>query len=61
MRMGLPRILTSDQGGEFRNEIDKNIMKLLGIKHHFITPYHPQVPIIYMIQLPYNCLGKRLR
>ena len=51
MRMGLPRILTSDQGGEFRNEINKNIMKLLGIKRHFITPY-PQVPIIYMIQLP---------
>ena len=51
MRMGLPRILTSDQGGEFCNEIDKNIMKLLGIKRHFITPYHPQVPIIYMIQL----------
>ena len=47
MRMGLPRILTSDQGGECRSEIDKNIMKVLRIKRHFITPYHPQVPIIY--------------
>ena len=33
MRMGLPRILTSDQGGEFRNEIDKNIMKLFVLEH----------------------------
>lgn len=43
MRMGLPRLLTSDQGGEFRNAIDKSIMQLLGIKRHFVTPYHPQV------------------
>ena len=43
MRMGLPRLLTSDQGGEFRNAIDKSIMEMLGIKHHFLTPYHPQV------------------
>lgn len=40
MRMGL---LTSDQGGEFRNAIDKSIMEMLGIKHHFVTPYRPQV------------------
>ena len=43
MRMGLPKILTSDQGGEFRSNLEKNIMELLGIKRHFITPYHPQV------------------
>ena len=30
MTMGLPRILTSVQGGEFCSEIDRNIMKLLG-------------------------------
>ena len=43
MRMGLPRLLTSDQGGEFRNAIDKSIMEMLGKKRHFVTPYHPQV------------------
>ena len=50
MTMNLPRIFTSDQGGEFRNEIDKNVMKLLGIKRHFITPYHPQVTNIIILQ-----------
>ena len=45
MRMGLPKILTSDQGGEFRSDLDKRIMALLKIKHHFTTPYHPQVRI----------------
>ena len=43
MRMGLPKILTSDQGGEFRSDIEKKIMNLLKIKRHYITPYHPQV------------------
>ena len=35
--MGLPKILTSDQGGEFRSDLDKRIMALLKIKHHFTT------------------------
>ena len=43
MRMGLHKLLTSDQGREFRSEVDKEMMKLLGIKRHFTTPYHPQV------------------
>lgn len=47
MRMGLPKLLTSDQGREFRNELDKKIMGLLGIKRHFTTPYHPQVSQIH--------------
>lgn len=43
MRMGLPRLLKCDQEGEFRSEIDKHIWKLLGIKQHFVTLYHPQI------------------
>ena len=43
MRMGLPKLLTSDQGGEFRSDLDKEMMSLLGIKRHLVTPYHPQV------------------
>ena len=43
MRMGLPRLLTSDQGGEFKSDLEKEIMSLLQIKRHYITPYHPQV------------------
>ena len=47
MRMGLPQLLTTDQGTEFKNEIDKQMMKLLGIKRIFTTPYHPQVSLRY--------------
>ncbi len=43
MRMGLPKVLTSDQGGEFRSDLEKQIMELLKIKRHYVTPYHPQV------------------
>ena len=43
MRMGLPKVLTSDQGGEFKSDLETEIMKLLQIKRHYITPYHPQV------------------
>uniref|UniRef100_A0A1X7VTW9 Integrase catalytic domain-containing protein n=1 Tax=Amphimedon queenslandica TaxID=400682 RepID=A0A1X7VTW9_AMPQE len=42
MRMGLPKQLTSDQGGEFRSNFEKQIMSLLSVKRHYITPYHPQ-------------------
>ena len=43
MQMGLPKLLTIDQGGEFRSDLDKEMMSLLGIKRHLVTPYHPQV------------------
>ena len=43
MRMGLPQIITSDQGGEFVNNLNKKLMSKLGIKHHLTTAYHPQV------------------
>uniref|UniRef100_A0A1X7U111 Integrase catalytic domain-containing protein n=1 Tax=Amphimedon queenslandica TaxID=400682 RepID=A0A1X7U111_AMPQE len=41
MHMGLPHIITSDQGGEFVN-LNKKLMGKLGIKHHLTTAYHPQ-------------------
>ena len=43
MRMGLPRIVTSDQGGEFVNRLNKELMTKLGIRHHLTAVYHPQV------------------
>lgn len=48
MRMGLPHIITSDQGGEFVNNLNKKLMGKLGIKHHLTTAYHPQV-YIYVV------------
>ena len=35
--MGLPKLLTTDQGKEFRNSLYKEMTELLGIKKHFAT------------------------
>ena len=51
MQMGLPKVLTSDQGREFRNKLDKELMKLLGIKRYHTTPYHPQVCLFTSVML----------
>ena len=42
MRMGT-RLLTMDNGKEFKNHLDTKLSELLGIKRIFTTPYHPQV------------------
>eukprot|EP00731_Ephydatia_muelleri_P011915 Em0006g809a len=42
MRMGLPNVLTTDNGSEFRNKLNAAMLKKLGIRYSFITPYHPQ-------------------
>ncbi len=44
--MGFPKLVTSDQGSEFKNKLDKEMMKLMEIKRHYTTPYHPQVFVI---------------
>ena len=43
--MGLPRVLTSDQGSEFNNELNKELMTLMKIDHRLTTAYHPQVSL----------------
>ena len=45
MRMGLPKVIISDNGGEFDNKLDKSLAKLLGISRRLTTPYHPQVNV----------------
>ena len=44
LHMGFPTLVTTDQGGEFRSGLGAEMMKELGIRHHFTTPYPPQVP-----------------
>ena len=46
MRMGIPRVLTSDNGKEFKNNMDSELAARMGIKRIFTTPYHPQVYIL---------------
>lgn len=39
---GLPKIISSDNGGEFKNSLQHDIMKTLGIDRRYTTAYHPQ-------------------
>lgn len=58
MRMGIPRILTSDNGKEFKNNLDDDLSKKLGIKRIFTTPYHPQVIfILKYVNYVCACMG----
>ena len=40
--MGLSSVITTDQGREFRNQVNHQLVEVFGIKHCLITPYHPQ-------------------
>ena len=40
--IGLPRILQSDNGPEFANNVVRVMNKMLGIPHRFIAPYNPR-------------------
>lgn len=40
--MGIPAALTTDQGSEFRNQLNDSLMKKLGISHCLTSCYHPQ-------------------
>ncbi len=40
--MGLPAVITTDQGTEFHNEINRLLMNSFQIDHRLTTAYHPQ-------------------
>lgn len=40
--MGLPSVITTDQGKEFNNHINAELMKAFNIDHRLTTAYHPQ-------------------
>ena len=40
--MGLPAVITTDQGTEFKNKLNDELMKAFNIEHRLITAYHPQ-------------------
>jgi hypothetical protein len=40
--IGIPKIIQSDNGPEFVNEIIRALVKINGIEHRFIAPYNPR-------------------
>jgi hypothetical protein len=40
--IGIPRILQSDNGTEFKNEVLSTLNKLIGVPHRFISEYNPR-------------------
>jgi RNase H-like domain found in reverse transcriptase/Reverse transcriptase (RNA-dependent DNA polymerase)/Integrase core domain/Integrase zinc binding domain/Chromo (CHRromatin Organisation MOdifier) domain/Retrotransposon gag protein/Zinc knuckle len=40
--LGVPKILQSDNGPEFTNEVIRALVKLTGVEHRFISPYNPR-------------------
>lgn len=40
--MGIPSVVTTDQGKEFRNLVNNELMSMFGIQHRLTTAYHPQ-------------------
>ena len=46
MKFGIPKVITTDQGSEFNNKLDSELMTLLNVDHRLTTPYHPQVIIL---------------
>ena len=42
MIMGIPEVMTTDQGKEFHNQVNAELMKVFRIDHRMTTAYHPQ-------------------
>ncbi|KAL5484320.1 hypothetical protein EMCRGX_G020794 [Ephydatia muelleri] len=63
MRMGLPCVLTTDNGSEFKNKLNAEMMKLLGIKQCNQTPniHSPMVLTKDLIKPCRGCLSKQLQ
>ena len=40
--MGILKVMTTDQGYEFKNKLNVELGGVLGIKHQKTTAYHPQ-------------------
>ena len=60
LEKGLPTVMTTDQGKEFRNRVNDELMKVFGIKHRMTTAYHPQANGLdeRLNQTLMNCLAK---
>ena len=39
---GMPKLVICDNGSGFKSKTMKDVMELLGIKIHYVSPYHPE-------------------
>ena len=58
-RYGFPAQVVSDAGSEFVSEVVKELMALLKVKHHVISPYSPAVN--GLIERVHRTLGQYIR
>jgi len=58
LEWGCPRAFLTDNGREFENEILKDMVKLLRIRHGFTPPYHPRGNYTERVN---RCIGEWLR
>ena len=58
-RFGFYKQFVSDGGGEFANEVMKELTKLMASKHHIISPYSPAVN--GMIERVHRSLGAYIK
>ena len=56
MRMGLCKVNTSDQGTEFNNNLNRELMQLLQIDLPLTAAYHPQACVHVDINTFSPCL-----
>lgn len=49
-------MVTSDQGSEFNNSVNRELMGLLNIDYRLTTPYHPQVSTIIPFKICIVCM-----
>ena len=40
--MDISHVITSNQGSEFNNDLNAELMRSMGIDHRLTTAYHPQ-------------------
>ncbi|KAH7046356.1 hypothetical protein BKA57DRAFT_515490 [Linnemannia elongata] len=52
--MRFPKILQSDNGTEFANQVSYALLKIMEVDHRLTTPYHPRV------NAPFNCRVTRI-
>ena len=45
--IGLPAVITTDQGTEFKNKLNDELMKTFNIDHRLTTAYYPQANGLY--------------